>query len=66
MKKKVKSTLLNLLGGKQVRIIKSEVVEVQEQRTLFGRDIDVVVIMKSGWQYIASESKQSILTKINN
>lgn len=36
MKKKTKSTVINLLGGKQIRLIKSEVVEVQEQRTLFG------------------------------
>lgn len=36
MKKKTKSTTINLLGGKQVRIIKSEVIDVQEQRTLFG------------------------------
>lgn len=64
MKKKTKSTTINLLGGKQVRIIKSEVIDVQEQRTLFGGGIDVVVIMKSGWTYISSESKQSLLTKV--
>lgn len=36
MRKKSKTTLINLLNGKQVRIIKKEVVEIQEQRTLFG------------------------------
>lgn len=66
MRKKSKTTLINLLNGKQVRIIKKEVVEIQEQRTLFGGGIDVVVIMRSGWQYIAGETKQALLTKIYN
>lgn len=66
MKKKrtPKTTVINLLGGKQVRITKEDIVEIQEQNTLFGGGIDVVVIMRSGWQHIASETKQSLLTKI--
>lgn len=34
-RRKSKTTVINLLNGKQIRIIKKEVVEIQEQRTLF-------------------------------
>lgn len=64
IKKYVKTTVLNLISGKQRRIVKKEVADVLEQYTI-GGGLDVVVIMVSGVQYIVNMSKQQVLSKIN-
>ena len=55
--------MISLLDGKQVRIKKAEVADVQEQYVL-GGGLDVVVLMKSGYLYIVNMTKQQILTKL--
>jgi len=57
--------VISLLDGKQVRIKKAEVADVQEQYVL-GGGLDVVVEMKSGYQYITTMSKQQILERIRD
>lgn len=61
--RKSKTIVISLLDGKQVRIKKSEVADVQEQYVL-GGGLDVVVLMKSGHLYIVNMTKQQILTKL--
>lgn len=63
-KRKFKTTVINLLGGKQRRIEKAEVVDIQEQFTLGG--LDIVLIMKSGQQYIVDMTKEQVQIKINS
>lgn len=65
-KRKFKTTVIALLGGKKLRIEKSEVADAQEQFRFFGGGYDVVLIMKSGKQYIVDMTKEQILTKISN
>ena len=37
-----------------------------KNNTLSGGGIDVVIIMKSGWQYIVNATKQEIENKVLN
>jgi len=60
-----KTIVIQTIAGKQVRIKKSEVADVQEQYVL-GGGLDVVVEMKSGYQYITTMSKQQILERIRD
>lgn len=60
-----KTMKIRLLGGKDCRIEKAQVADVQEQYTL-GGGIDVVLIMKSGWQYVVDMKKEELLIKIKN
>lgn len=64
-KRKFKTTVINLLGGKQRRIEKAEVVDIQEQFTL-GGGLDIVLVMKSGQQYIVDMTKDQVQIKINS
>ena len=64
-KRKFKTTTINTLDGKKIRIVKAEVADVQEQYT-FGGGIDTVVIMKSDYQYIVAMTKQQVLAKLTN
>lgn len=64
-KRKFKTTVINLLGGKQRRIEKAEVVDIQEQFTL-GGGLDIVLVMKSGQQYIVDMTKDQVLIKIKS
>lgn len=64
-KRKAISTVINTISGRKIRILKAEVADVQEQYTL-GGGIDVVIIMKSGWQYIVNATKQEIENKVLN
>lgn len=61
--RKSKIIVISLLDGKQIRIKKAEVADVQEQYVL-GGGLDVVVLMKSGHIYIVNMTKQQILTKL--
>lgn len=61
--RKSKTIVISLLDGKQIRIKKAEVADVQEQYVL-GGGLDVVVLMKSGHIYIVNMTKQQILTKL--
>jgi len=58
-----KTIVIQTIAGKQVRIKKAEVADVQEQYVL-GGGLDVVVLMKSGYLYIVNMTKQQILTKL--
>jgi len=60
-----KTIVIQTIAGKQIRIKKSEVADVQEQYVL-GGGLDVVVEMKSGYQYITTMSKQQILERIRD
>lgn len=64
-KRKFKTTVISLLGGKQRRIEKAEVVDIQEQFTL-GGGLDIVLVMKSGQQYIVDMTKDQVQIKINS
>lgn len=64
-KRKFKTTVINLLGDKQRRIEKAEVVDIQEQFTL-GGGLDIVLVMKSGQQYIVDMTKDQVQIKINS
>lgn len=64
-KRKFKTTVINLLGNKQRRIEKAEVVDIQEQFTL-GGGLDIVLFMKSGQKYIVDMTKEQVLTKIKS
>ena len=64
-KRKFKTTVINLLGGKQCRIEKAEVVDIKEQFTI-GGGLDIVLVMKSGQQYIVDMTKDQVQIKINS
>lgn len=63
--RKFKTTVIRLLGGKPRRIEKAEVADIQEQYTL-GGGLDVVLIMKSGQQYVVDMTKEQVLIKVRN
>lgn len=63
--RKFKTTVIRLLGGKSRRIEKAEVANIQEQYTL-GGGLDVVLIMKSGQQYVVDMTKEQVLIKVKS
>lgn len=56
MKKKTKTFVLPLIGGKECRIKKTDVLTVDEQYNIEG-GIDTVVCMKSGYCYLVDIPK---------
>lgn len=64
MKRKFKTTVLNLLSGKRVRIKKADVVAIHEQLSI-GGGTDVGVFMKSGCEYWVNETKDAVEARIN-
>lgn len=65
VKKKFKTVVIHRFSGKPIRITKSDVIAVHEQRNI-GGGIDTGVFMKSGCEYWVSESKAQVEDKIFN
>lgn len=64
MRKTPKTMVITTLSGKNVRIKKAEVADIIEQNLLLGGGYDVVVIMKTGYEYIVRETKRFLQQKI--
>lgn len=65
MRKTPKTMIITTLSGKNTRIKKAEIADIIEQNLLLGGGFDVVVIMKSGYEYIVRETKKLLRQKIN-
>ena len=65
MRKTAKTMIITTLSGKNIRIKKAEVADIIEQNLLLGGGVDVVIIMKSGYEYIVRETKKFLQQKIN-
>lgn len=65
MKKKTKTFVLPLIGGKECRIKKAEVLTVDEQYNIDG-GIDTGVCMKSGYCYLVDMPKEILEQELFN
>lgn len=65
MRKTPKTMIITTLSGKNIRIKKAEIADIIEQNLLLGGGFDVVVIMKSEYEYIVRETKKLLRQKIN-